>query len=149
MLKGFGSGERVLERVSSIDELSQAIAHATAPAFMLGAVAGFLSILFSRLQRVADRARALGLADSAGVADSAAATLAERAGLLNRAIYLAVLSALSTAALLIVAFACALFGIEHRTGVALMFVVALALLMAALVDLTREVRVTMTSMHLD
>jgi hypothetical protein len=141
----------MLERVSSIDELSQAIAHATAPAFMLGAVAGFLSILFSRLQRVADRARALSGSDSSGAASpgDAAAVLARRAAFLLRAIYLAVLSALSTAALLIVAFACALFGIEHRTGVALMFVIALALLMGALVELTREVRMTMRSMHLD
>jgi len=95
--------------------------------------------------------RALGgdsIARSASSPD-ATAILAERARLLNRAIYLSVLSALSTAAPLIVAFACALFGIEHRTGVALMFVVALALLMGSLVELTREVRLTMTSMHLD
>jgi hypothetical protein len=139
----------VLERVSSIDELSQAIGHATAPAFMLGAVAGFLSILFSRLQRIADRVRLLnGGHDGAG-GDGEPAVLTQRARLLNRAIYFSVLSALSTAALLIVAFACAMVGIEHRTGVAVMFVVALALLMAALVDLTREVRLTMTSMHLD
>ena len=37
--------------VSDIDQLSEAISHATATAFMLGAVAGFLSILVSRLQR--------------------------------------------------------------------------------------------------
>jgi hypothetical protein len=138
----------MLERVSSIDELNQAIAHATAPAFMLGAVAGFLSILFSRLQRIADRARALGGGDSAGAA-SPGDVLARRAAFLLRAIYLSVLSALSTAALLIVAFACAMFGIEHRTGVAVMFVVALVLLMGSLVELTREVRLTMRSMHLD
>ncbi|HXZ17407.1 MAG TPA: DUF2721 domain-containing protein, partial [Roseiarcus sp.] len=103
----------------------------------------------SRLQRVADRTRALGGADFAGAADDAAAALAARASLLNRSIYLAVLSALSTAALLIVAFGCAMFGIEHRTGVAIMFVVALTLLMGSLVELTREVRLTMRSMHLD
>lgn len=141
----------MLERVSSIDELSQAIAHATAPAFMLGAVAGFLSILFSRLQRIADRVRSLGGHDlPRSTADSeAVAIFVRRARLLNRAIYLSVISALSTAALLIVSFACALFGIEHRTGVALMFVVALLLLMGSLVQLTREVRLTMKSMHLD
>jgi uncharacterized membrane protein YoaK (UPF0700 family) len=142
---------RVLERVSSIDELSQAIAHATAPAFMLGAVAGFLSILFSRLQRIADRIRSLRGADvpRSTLNGDAVAILERRAGLLNRAIYCSVLSALSTAALLIVAFACAMFGIEHRTGTALMFVIALALLMGSLVELTREVRLTMKWMHLD
>ena len=139
----------MLESVSDIDQLSQAITHATAPAFMLGAVAGFLSILFSRLQRVADRVRPLDGGGVAGPAREAAAILARRARLLNRAIYFCVLSALSTAALLIVAFACAMFSIEHRMGVALMFVVALLLLMASLIELAREVRMTMKSMHLD
>lgn len=36
------------------------IAHATASAFLLGAVAGYLSILAARLQKVADRERAMG-----------------------------------------------------------------------------------------
>jgi len=45
--------------VGDIDHLSAAISHATAPAFMLGAVAGFLSILIARLERIADRNRAL------------------------------------------------------------------------------------------
>jgi hypothetical protein len=138
--------------VTDIDQLSQAISHATAPAFMLGAVAGFLSILVSRLQRVVDRMRALAQASTyAGSPDHvlAPAPLGRRAALLNHAIFLAVLSALCTAALLIVAFICAIFGIEHRTGVALMFAAALALLMAALVQMTREVRVATKTGHLD
>ncbi len=45
--------------VGGINQLSEAISHATAPAFMLGAVAGFLSILIARLERIADRNRAL------------------------------------------------------------------------------------------
>ena len=68
---------------------------------------------------------------------------------MHRAIYFSVLSALSTAALLILAFALAVFGIEHRIGVALMFVLALALLMGSLVMLTLEVRLAIRSMHLD
>jgi hypothetical protein len=142
-----------LGAVSDIDQLSEAISHATAPAFMLGAVAGFLSILVSRLQRIIDRLRALGAA-AAGPATSPFETqrshpLVRRAALLNQAIYLSVLSALSTAALLILAFAGALIGINHRTGVALMFVVALALLMAALVQFIREVRIGLKSVHLE
>jgi Protein of unknown function (DUF2721) len=134
----------VLGTVSDIDQLSEAISHATAPAFMLGAVAGFLSILVARLQRVVDRAHAL-----AGASEAPPTQLQRRAELLNQAIYLSVLSALSTAALLILAFVCALFGIGHRTGVALMFVVALALLMAALTQFTREVRIGLKSVHLE
>src|SRR5271165_1974320 len=45
--------------VGGMNQLSEAISHATAPAFMLGAVAGFLSILIARLERIVDRNRAL------------------------------------------------------------------------------------------
>jgi Cu/Ag efflux pump CusA len=135
-----------------IDQLSQAISHATAPAFMLGAVAAFLSILVSRLQRIADRLRALetqGDAPGSPLQQRPTTPLTRRAELLHHAIYLSVLSALATAALLILAFVCALIGINHRSGVALMFIVALALLCAALLEMTREVRLAMNSMHLE
>ena len=72
-----------------------------------------------------------------------------RRSVLSRAIYFAVLSALATAALLIGAFVSALAEIRHARFVALMFAVALALLMASLVELTREIRVHMAHMHLD
>ena len=45
--------------VSDIDHLGSVISHATAPAFMLGAVAAFLSILIQRMERLSDRIRAL------------------------------------------------------------------------------------------
>ena len=45
--------------VSDIDHLGSVISHATAPAFMLGAVAAFLSILIQRMERISDRIRAL------------------------------------------------------------------------------------------
>ena len=69
--------------------------------------------------------------------------------LLARAIYFAVLSALLTAALLIGCLFAALIGIGHARIVAMMFVVALALLMASLVELAREMRVYMAHMHVE
>ena len=69
--------------------------------------------------------------------------------LLGRAIYLAVLSALATAALLILAFLAGLLGIGHGRVVATMFTLALLLLMASLVQLAREIRVYMRHMHLE
>ena len=139
--------------VGGMNQLSEAISHATAPAFMLGAVAGFLSILIARLERIADRNRALRAADRDSldpeVRDAIAASFADRMRLLSRSIYFAVLSALMTAALLISAFIAALLGFGHGGIVAMMFAVSLALLMASLVDLTREIRVYMATMHLD
>lgn len=136
--------------VTDIDHLSVAISHATAPAFMLGAVAGFLSILMARLERVADKNRALRTSDAAlDPSGEIAASLARRMELLSRAIFFAVLSALVTAALLIAAFLAALLGIGHGQIVAAMFAAALALLMASLVELAREMRVYMAHMHLE
>ena len=136
--------------VADIDQLSQAISHATAPAFMMGAVAGFLSILIARLERVADKNRALRTSDpNVDPTGELAAAFARRMELLNRAIYFAVLSALITAGLLIGAFLAALLGIGHGQIVAAMFAAALALLMASLVELTREMRVYKAHVHLE
>ena len=139
--------------VGDIDHLSAAISHATAPAFMLGAVAGFLSVLIGRMERIVDRNRALQSGDGDGIdpslKDAITRSFARRMQLLSRAIYYAVLSALITAALLIGAFLAALFGFSHGGLMAVMFVVALALLVISLVELAREIRVHMATMHLD
>ena len=139
--------------IADIDHLNAAISHATAPAFMLGAVAGFLTVLVGRMERVIDRNRAL---QSVGadaldpsLKDAIAKSFARRKQLLGRAIYYAVLSALITAALLIVAFGAALVGFGHGGIMAAMFVVALALLIVSLIELTREIRVHIATMHLD
>jgi hypothetical protein len=56
---------------------------------------------------------------------------------------------LVTAALLIAGFIAALVGAGHARLVATLFTIALALLMAALIDLTPEIRVYMATMSLD
>jgi Protein of unknown function (DUF2721) len=142
--------ERVLALVTDIDQLSVAISHATAPAFMLGAVAAFLSILIARLERIADKQKALRSSDADLDPIGAVSTsFVRRMELLSRAILLAVLSALLTAALLIFAFLAALVGIGHGQIVAMMFTLALLLLMASLVHLAREILVYMKHMHLE
>ncbi len=64
-------------------------------------------------------------------------------------IYFAVLSALITAVLLIGVFVTALLGAGHGGLATIMFVIELSLLMASLVELTREIRIHMTTMHID
>jgi Na+/melibiose symporter-like transporter len=125
----------------TVDQLTTVIAHATAPAFMLGAVASFLSIVISRLERVNDIRRTAEAADPPD--EALIARLDDRTWILHGSIYFAVLSGLSTAGLLIAAFAAAILGFRHQLGMAILFVIALALLMASLVQLTRDVRVAM------
>jgi hypothetical protein len=143
----------MLANIQTLDNLETAIAHATAPAFLLGAVAGFLSILVSRLERVVDRVRARRSAPNAPADEELDARLSQalrrRMRLLSHAIFLSVLSALCTAALLIFAFLCAIFSFGHNTGLALMFMTALALLIASLVELARELRVSMRVLDMD
>ena len=50
---------RMEQGVTDLSQLSQVISHATAPAFLLGAVAGFVSILITRMNGIIDRIRSL------------------------------------------------------------------------------------------
>jgi hypothetical protein len=130
------------------NQLSQVIEHATAPAFLLGAVSGFVAVLMGRMNGVIDRIRTV----NAIAADDTARSqlkadlprLIRRARLLNRAIHLAVGSAICTTVLLLIAFVAAFLGFRHELGAGAMFVIALALLGGSLVALAREVGIALT-----
>jgi hypothetical protein len=135
---------------TDLSQLSQVISHATAPAFLLGAVAGFVSILIARMNAIIDRSRSLNL-----IADqdtprthlkSDIPRLKHRARLVNDAIYLAVGSGICTTVLVVLAFASAFVGIRHELGVGVLFVVALGLLGAALFTFAREVRIALNDL---
>jgi len=131
--------------VPEVDQLAQIMSHATAPAFLLGAVAGFISILIARMETIVGRIRSLNeIADD----DAARAQLKSdiprlkrRAKLLNSAIRLALGSGICTSLLLVVAFVSAFFRLRHEYGVGLLFVVAVVLLGTSLFRFTQEVRI--------
>ena len=136
--------------VTDIDHLSAATGMPPRPPSCRWSSPRSCRFSIARLERVADKNRALRTSDpSLDQADGLAAAFARRMELQSRAIYFAVLSALLTAALLIGAFFAALIGIGHARIVAMMFVVALALLMASCVELAREMRVYMAHMHIE
>ena len=129
--------------VPDAGQLSQVMSQSTAPAFVLGAVAGFVSIMLGRMTIVLDRIRNLHeIADD----DTARAhlksdipRLRQRAKLLNSATYLALTSGICTALLLVVGFITAYSGYGiYRAG--LLFAVAITLLGPALLKFGREVR---------
>jgi Protein of unknown function (DUF2721) len=129
-------------------QLSQVIAQVTAPAFLLGAVAAFISVLISRMNRIIDRSQALNAIgdDSSGKAQlkSDIPRLKRRAALLNKSILFATISAIITSILVIVAFVTAFLNVRHEYGAALLFVLALAFFTASLVNLARE---TLVALH--
>ena len=122
------------------ERLSQVIAHATAPAFLLGAVAGFISILIGRMTALIDRIRSL---DRMAYDDASRLIprMKRRKAMLNDAIGLALGSGICTTLLLIVAFTSALLGVRHQYGVAILFIVAVGLLGAALFRFAHEVMI--------
>jgi len=131
----------------SIDQLSRIIGNVAAPAFLLGAVAAFISVLFSRINRVIDRSQFLH-----GIPDDDAPRLflkkdlprlRYRAKLLNRSLFYSVLSAILTALIIIVAFASALLNLPHEYGVAILFMAALVTFCLSLIDLARETRIAL------
>ena len=129
------------------DQLSQILSHAIAPAFLLGAVAGYISILLTRMTTIIDRIRSLN-----DIADEDAARirlrsdiprLKRRAELLNKATDLALASGICTTLLLILGFLMAFFRIRHEYGVAVLFVIAVCLIGASLVRFAQEVRIAL------
>jgi hypothetical protein len=90
-----------------------------------------------------------GFAFDRSVRAALAKSYARRVTLLGAAIDFAVQSPLVTATPLIAAFLAALAGIAHGGIVAMMFVVALAMRIASLVQFTREIRLQVAIAHLD
>jgi VIT1/CCC1 family predicted Fe2+/Mn2+ transporter len=137
----------MLSDTPSITQLSQVIGQVTAPAFLLGAVAAFISLLISRMNRIIDRSQALNAIrdDDASKAHlkSDIPRLKRRAALLNSAILFSAVSAIVTSLLVIVAFVCAFYNLRHEYGVAVLFVVALGFFTVSLVYLVREAHIAL------
>ena len=92
----------------SVEHLSEVISHVVAPAFVLGAVASFASILMTRMNSVLERLRQLNDLPSLGHAKSAIRIdiprLKRRLTLLNRSFMLSIASGAFAAILILVAF---------------------------------------------
>jgi uncharacterized membrane protein YgcG len=137
----------MLHDTPTVSQLSQVITQAIAPAFLLGALAAFISVLILRMNRVVDRSQAL---NAIGGDDPARVhlktdlpRLKQRAVLLNNAILYASASAIFATLLVMVAFVSAFFGIQHERGIAVIFVVTLGFFAAALINLARETRIAL------
>jgi uncharacterized protein DUF2721 len=141
------SAIELLPVTPSIEQLARIIGSVAAPAFLLAAVASFISVLFSQINRVTDRSHYIHAIKD----DDAARTylkadlprLRRRAQLLHRALRYSILSAMLTALIIIVAFISAYYSFAHEYGVALLFVAALVAFCLSLIDLAREARIAL------
>jgi hypothetical protein len=128
----------------SVNQLSVVITQATAPAFLLGAVVGLISVLVNRLERILDRSRLLN-ANGALAAELKAdlPRLEQRARLINRGILYAISSGVSTILLMVLAFMFAFVGSAHERGVAVLFILSVCLFGASLMQFLREVQIAL------
>jgi hypothetical protein len=140
----------MITETPSVNQLSQVISQAAAPAFLLGALAAFISVLISRLNRIIDRTIVL---NGIPTEDTARSRLKAdlprmmwRATLVNRAILWAVIGSIAVSILVIVAFASAFFQIQHEIGVAVLFMISLSAFTFSLIDFAREVRIAVSEL---
>ena len=108
--------------VPDAGQLSQVMSQATAPAFVLGAVAAFVAVLLNRMTSVIERIRSLNeIADNDTARThlkSDIPRLRQRVKLLNSATHLALLSGICTSLLLVVGFVSAFLRLRHETALA-------------------------------
>ncbi|MDB5516814.1 MAG: hypothetical protein JWQ17_3572 [Tardiphaga sp.] len=138
----------MIPEIPSVSQLSQVISQAAAPAFLLGALAAFIAVLISRLNRIVDRTIVLNaIADDDATRSRLKADiprLLRRTVMINRAIFWAVIASITITAMVAVAFVSAFFHIQHERGVAILFLVSLGAFTVALVDFAREVRIALS-----
>jgi Protein of unknown function (DUF2721) len=113
---------------TSPTEVAHTIQLAVAPIFLLAGVGAFLNVCAGRLSRIVDRARDLEprVLEARGQEHDRLVvqirTLDRRMALVSRAIFLAVLSAILTCAVVILLFAAGLTGLSFGTPIAILFI---------------------------
>ena len=126
--------------------VAQTIQLALAPVFVLVAIGNIMNILSQRLGRVVDRSRVLQQLHGTTSGDAHDAVVREirtvdrRIAMISRAILLLVLSGLTIGLCVALLFLEELFNVDLQQAAAAAFMLAIALLMAALTLFMRETR---------
>ena len=116
---------------TSVITIAQIIQLAVAPVFLLAGIGAFLNVCAGRLTRIVDRARAVEpmLLESRGAEHDRwlgeIRTLDRRMALVSHAIFLSVLAAVLTCAVVILLFAAGLTNAQFGTAVALLFIASM------------------------
>ena len=135
------------EFVPNAERLAHIFSTATAPTFFLGAVAGFASLMTSRMSAAMERVRALNAIkeddlDRAHLRDDRDRLL-RRAELLKDGIFSALVAGVFATLLLAVLFMTEFLGLAYAYGAGLLFIVATFFLGHALVKFAREVNISL------
>ena len=137
-----------------ISTIAQTISLSLSPVFMLAGIGALLNVLAGRLSRVVDRARVLESLHASAEESKAERQrrvwelrfLDRRMSIINAALFLAVSSAVMTCLVVVLLFVAHL-GLRLGTIVAVSFILAMLLLIAALVAFMIEVRVSLQTIR--
>jgi len=138
----------------AVTTIAQTIQLSLSPVFMLAGIGALLNVLAGRLSRVVDRARQVeGLHPrSTGPEHDRHVwelrLLDRRMSVINMALVLGVSSAVMTCLVVAMLFVAELAKLHIGTVVALSFILAMFLLIAALVSFLIEVRMSLTAIHI-
>jgi hypothetical protein len=132
-------------------ELSEIIRDATAPAFLLGALVGLVSLLIVRLNRIADHIRNINSVSDDNTRRAALIAslpdLKRRARTIGRALLFAVISGVCSACLVMVSFFTAIVGVDHAYGALILFSAAMAAFATSFLYLWIEVRIALNEIE--
>jgi len=135
----------MIDIIPDAKQLSEIFSQAIAPTFFLGAIAGFLSLMTSRLSGIMQRVQTL---NAIAEDDPARAHLKDdlgrlkrRAHFLNSGIVAALYGGLCATVLLAILFVVAFFKLKHAYGAPLLFVFATVFLGFALFRFAQEARI--------
>ena len=134
-------------------DMARTIQLSIAPVFLLAGIGAFLNVIAARLARVVDRSRVLEdlHGDARGVERirfvEELRTIEKRMNLASRAIYLGTASGLAVCLLVVVLFVGELIDFDLGDAIAVLFVVAIALLAAAMILFLRETRIAVAVLH--
>lgn len=147
-----------MNNIINIHDIALVIQLAVAPVFLLTGIAGFLSVLSNRLGRITDRARILErrLLNSTGehqkeqhnTQHKELRSLWRRVKMINTAIRLCTTSALLVSMVVIVLFLADILRFNLSSVVALLFILAMLLLVIGLIFFLREVTSATTTMRM-
>ena len=116
---------------TNVSQVAEIIQLAVAPVFLLAGVGAFLNVCAGRLSRIVDRSRKLEPQVLASRGEEHGRLIREirlldrRMGMVSRAIFLSVLSALLICAVVVLLFAAGLTGAQFGTAIALLFMASM------------------------
>lgn len=128
-------------------EVATILQNAMAPAFLLMAVAGFITLFSNRLARIVDRARVLETLYRETQGEEHELVVVElrdletRMRIVNSAISLGVASGITTCILVAVIFLRELMAIQSANLISSLFIATVTLMALGLVQFMREVRI--------